>query len=248
MRTLYHQLLCPFSRAVRIVLGEKKLPFEMVEEHPWDRREDFLRLNPAGEVPVLVEPDGAVLSDSRSIAEYLDETLPDPPLLGHEPPIRAEVRRLIGWFDGKFCREVTVPLVGEKLMKRLRRTGDGPDSRLIRAGFTAIHEHISYIGWLAEERRWLAGDVFSWPTSPPPRICPASTISAMCRGNCQRRPKIGMRGSNRAPASARCWRTACPTFRRLNIIPIRISETDRYASRPVNSRSTYSGTFCVAGP
>ncbi|MDY0241109.1 MAG: glutathione S-transferase family protein [Rhodospirillaceae bacterium] len=161
MRTLYHQLLCPFSRAVRIVLGEKKLPFEMVEEHPWDRREDFLRLNPAGEVPVLVEPDGAVLSDSRSIAEYLDETLPDPPLLGHEPPIRAEVRRLIGWFDGKFCREVTVPLVGEKLMKRLRRTGDGPDSRLIRAGFTAIHEHISYIGWLAEERRWLAGDVFS---------------------------------------------------------------------------------------
>ena len=52
MRTLYHLWLCPFARKVRIVLAEKKLPFELEIEKVWERREEFLALNPAGEVPV----------------------------------------------------------------------------------------------------------------------------------------------------------------------------------------------------
>ena len=116
MRTLYHLPLCPFSRKVRLVLGEKKLPFELVTEKVWEQRPDFMALNPAADVPVLVEPEGAALSDSVAITEYLDELQPDPPLLGKDPLVRAEVRRLQGWFDGKFNREVTINLVGEKLV------------------------------------------------------------------------------------------------------------------------------------
>ena len=70
MRTLYHSWICPFSRKVRIVLAEKKLAFETVIERPWEQRPEFLALNPAGEVPVLVEPDGSVLSDSTAVTEY----------------------------------------------------------------------------------------------------------------------------------------------------------------------------------
>ena len=39
----------------------------------WERRPEFLALNPAGEVPVLIEPDGTVLADTTAIVEYLDE-------------------------------------------------------------------------------------------------------------------------------------------------------------------------------
>jgi glutathione S-transferase len=163
MRTLYHLWICPFSRKVRIVLGEKKLAFEMVVEKPWEQRPEFLDLNPSGDVPVLVEPNGAVLVDSAAITEYLDECQPDPPLLGHDLLIRAEVRRLVGWFDTKFNQEVTVNLVGEKILKRQMgyNVAGGPDSRAIRMGYSYIRDHLAYISHLTDHRRWLAGEDFS---------------------------------------------------------------------------------------
>lgn len=161
MRTLYHHPLCPFSRKVRVVLAEKKLEFEAHVERYWERRDDFIALNPASEVPVLVEAGGTVLCDSTAICEYLDEVHREPPLLPADAETRAEVRRLVGWFDGHFYRDVTANLVGEKVQKRLVNGQSAPDSRLIRAGFTAIHQHLDYIGWLTERRTWLAGNHFS---------------------------------------------------------------------------------------
>jgi glutathione S-transferase len=161
MRVLYHQWLCPFSRKVRVVLAEKKLPFEMVVEPVWEKRSAFVALNPANDVPVLVEEDGAVLSDATAIAEYLDEMFPDSTLIGDDLLFRAEVRRLAGWFDGKFNREVTVNLVGEKVVKRQMGFDGSPDSHAVRQGFAFLREHLAYLGRLADERRWLAGDAFS---------------------------------------------------------------------------------------
>jgi len=157
MRTLYHHPLCPFSRKVRIVLAEKKLDAELVAERAWEKRPEFLELSPWGEVPVLIEEGGTVLGDATAIAEYLDEVHREPPLLPTEPAARAEVRRLVGWFDAKFNREVTQPLLGEKVTKRLTQTSSEPDSRLIRAGYAAIHQHLDSIVWLTERRTWLAG-------------------------------------------------------------------------------------------
>jgi glutathione S-transferase len=117
-------------------------------------------MNPAGEVPVLVEPDGSIFSDGTAISEYLDETAPTPPLNGSTPAERAEVRRLVGWFDGKFNGEVTANLVGEKVLKRLMRTGY-PSSDAIRAGLGNIRYHLDYIGFLTERRNWLAGNRLS---------------------------------------------------------------------------------------
>lgn len=160
MLTLYHLWLSPFCRKVRITLAEKKLDFDLKSENPAERRAEFLALNPACDVPVLVEDGGPVISDSAAIVEYLEEIRPDAPLFPGGPADRAEIRRLVAWFDQKFNREVTENLVGEKLMKRLMRTG-APDSRAIRAGRENLHIHLDYIAWLTERRNWLGGEDFS---------------------------------------------------------------------------------------
>src|SRR5271170_357837 len=147
MRTLYHLWLSPFARKVRVILKEKHLEFEMRVEKVWERRPEFLALNPAGEVPVLVEPDGTALSDANVIAEYLEEVYPDRPLLGATATARAECRRLIAWFDIKFNREVTYNLVEEKMMKRFLGLGE-PSSQAIRAGYANIRYHLDYIGYV----------------------------------------------------------------------------------------------------
>ena len=55
MQTLFHHPFCPHSRFIRLALGEYGIEPRLVEEKVWDRREDFLVLNPAGTTPVLVE-------------------------------------------------------------------------------------------------------------------------------------------------------------------------------------------------
>jgi len=160
MRTLFHLWLSPQCRKIRLQLATKSLDFEMKVEKIWDRRPEFLAFNPAGSVPVLVEPDGRVVATHNAIVEYIEEIYPDPPLIGTEPAARAEVRRLAAWFDEKFGPEVTINLVDEKIMKRFLGMGE-PNSSAIRAGHANIHQHLDYIGWLMERRKWLAGDHFS---------------------------------------------------------------------------------------
>ncbi len=164
MRTLYHLWLCPFSRKVRIALSEKKLNYDLVIEKSWERRKAFLALNPAGEVPVLLEINdensNIVLADSSSICEYLEDSHPTPPLIDGAATDRAEIRRLIAWFDLKFYREVTRNLVDEKINKRFLGLG-APSSIAIRAGHSNIGTHLSYIEYLMERQNWLAGDKFS---------------------------------------------------------------------------------------
>lgn len=142
------------------MLAEKRLPFELRVERPWERREAYLALNPAGTVPTLEEDNGLVIADSTVICEYLDEAYPDVPLLGHTLAERVEIRRLAAWFDGKFANEVTHNLLGEKHMRRMSGRGN-PDPQAIRMGYTALRYHLDYIGWLAETRKCLAGSALS---------------------------------------------------------------------------------------
>ncbi len=160
MRLLYHLPLSAFSRKVRLVLSERRLPFELKLEKPWDRRPEYLEMNPAGTVPTLVEENGLVIPDSNVICEYLEEAYPDGALLGRTLAERVEVRRLIAWFDGRFHQEVTRNLVGEKFIKRLAGRGQ-PDVAAIRAGYANLKTHLAYLGWLGETRKWLAGNTLS---------------------------------------------------------------------------------------
>ncbi len=156
MNTLYHYPLSPFSRKVRLCLGEKKIEVGLVEEKYWEQDPDFLRRNPAGKVPVL-KMDGRTMSDSVAICEYLDETHPTPALFPKTADARCEVRRLVGWFDDKFYHEVTSKLIGERVYRKVMGTGY-PDSTNVKAGAKAVKYHLDYMARLLDERRWLAGN------------------------------------------------------------------------------------------
>ena len=159
MNRLYHFPLSPYCRKVRLTLAEKKIEVELVEERYWERSADFLRRNPAGKVPIL-KLDTKVLSESQAICEYLDETNPEPRLMPRDPDQRYEVRRLCAWFDDLFHDEVTSKLLYERVHKKLMGHGY-PDSKNIKFGAGRIKYHLDYMGWLLEQRRWLAGDAMS---------------------------------------------------------------------------------------
>lgn len=137
-------------------MAEKRIPFELRLEKVWERREEFLEMNPACTVPVLREANGFAIADSYAICEYLEEAYPETNLLGATPAERAETRRLVAWFDGKFAAEVTAHLLYEKQLKRLMGRGN-PDASAIRVGYANMRPHLEYLGWLAETRAWLAG-------------------------------------------------------------------------------------------
>jgi len=160
MWTLFHHPSAPGSRKVRIALSELGVPCQIELVSYWLRQPEFTRLNVAAEVPVLMLEDEQVVVGDQAICEFLDEVKPDHTLLGPSLEQRSETRRLLQWFDHKFSREVTDCIIGEKLVKRLARTGS-PHADTIRVGIANIHYHLDYIGWLVERRSWLAGNDFS---------------------------------------------------------------------------------------
>ena len=129
MWQLFQFPLCPFSRKVRLVLGEKGVAHELVRENPWERRDEFIDLNPAGETPVLVDTAASiVLIGSQPIVEYFDETVDKMPMIHGNSVARAEIRRLVEWYDEKLFREVVEPLMHERMRKRLV-SRESPDTR-----------------------------------------------------------------------------------------------------------------------
>lgn len=159
MNRLFHVPLSPFCRKVRLVLAEKRIEVELVEERYWEQDPDFLRRNPAAKVPVL-KIDGKMMAESMAICEYLEEKYPDPCLMPRDADGRYEVRRLVSWFDDKFHHEVTSKLLYERVNKKIMGQGY-PDSTNVKAGARAVKYHLDYMTWLLDHRRWLAGDAMT---------------------------------------------------------------------------------------
>ncbi len=123
MRTLIHHPLCPHSRFVRLALSEYGLPVRLAVERVWERREDFLLLNPAGTTPVLVVEGIGPAPGAWIISEYLDEVygreLGDRRLFPRATNQRIEVRRLAGWFNDKFFADVNGPVTNERYKQHM---------------------------------------------------------------------------------------------------------------------------------
>jgi glutathione S-transferase len=173
MMTLFHHPFCAHSRFVRLALGEYGIEVRLVEEQAWERRKEFLMINPAGTTPVLVAEAQPAVPGARVIAEYLDETygsergddrlLPKANGTGNGP--RVEVRRLTDWFNDKFFTEVSGPLATERVYRRLMPVsagGGAPDTDVIRAARHNIRYHLAYIDWLVRQRDYLAGERLSY--------------------------------------------------------------------------------------
>ena len=161
MWQLYQFPLCPFSRKIRLLMGEKNVAYDLVREDPWNASDQFTNLNAAGRTPVLVnEEKGIVLADSRAIAEYLEETVDRSPMINGTATGRAEIRRLVALFDENFYADVTQPLLNERMKKRIFFK-QPPDSRALRDAMRMAHGHLDYMDWLIDNRPWLAGSTMS---------------------------------------------------------------------------------------
>ena len=167
MANLFHHPLCAFSRSIRLALSECGVEVDLTEEKPWEWRQEFLALNPAGTLPVLVLDGGEPIAGAYAISEWLSDTLDERPIHGFHPfpgeaAPRAEVRRLVDWFHRKFQEEVTDYLVVEKVFRRFGPQSASPNMEAMRAGHDNLRYHLAYVGHLTETRSWLAGDTMSF--------------------------------------------------------------------------------------
>src|SRR5690606_6233590 len=161
MWRLYQFPLCPFSRKVRLLLSEKGVGYELWRENPWDASDEFWALNPAGRTPVLYDPERRLaLSDSRAICEFFEETVDKAAMINGTAANRAEIRRLVAWFDTQFYRDITAPLLNERMLKRVVHRA-APDGAALREAMKAAVGHLDYIDYLLDHRTWLAGATMS---------------------------------------------------------------------------------------
>jgi glutathione S-transferase len=161
MWQLYQFPLCPFSRKIRLLMGEKGIAYDLVREDPWAPSEMFPNLNAAGTTPVVVhEEKKIVLADSRAIGEYFEETIDTSPMINGTAAGRAEIRRLVALFDENFYTDVTAPLLLERMKKRLIYR-QPPSSAALRNAMKNAHGHLDYMDWLIDNRPWLAGSTMS---------------------------------------------------------------------------------------
>ena len=161
MWQLFQFPLCPFSRKVRLLLGEKGVGYELVRESPWERRDEFLDMNPTGRTPVMVNSaQGLILIDSVAICEYFEETVAPSPMINGTAANRAEIRRLVAWFDQQFHEDVVAPLMNERMKKRLIARAS-PDGGVLREAMKNALNHLDYTDYLLDHRNWLGGATLS---------------------------------------------------------------------------------------
>ncbi|PJA32859.1 MAG: stringent starvation protein A [Zetaproteobacteria bacterium CG_4_9_14_3_um_filter_53_7] len=91
MIKLYSDPQCPDSHRTRIVLAEKELPVDTKELESDNLPADFLKINPYGKLPTVIDRD-IVFFESSVVNEYLDERYPHPPLKPGSPAERAQMR------------------------------------------------------------------------------------------------------------------------------------------------------------
>lgn len=165
MPKLLHFTLDPYSRRARLALAEYGEACVLAEERPWAPTQSLFDLNPSGTLPVLVEENGLAICGIEALSEYLEETRGSRfSLMAGSAFARAEIRRLIAWFDVKFYTEVTEPLVSEKAVRRFltaEQGGGAPDMARVRQARLNLKSHLDYVAYLVEERSWLAGDDLS---------------------------------------------------------------------------------------
>ena len=116
----------PFVRKISVILLEKAIPFEFVNEFPYNDVNGVAQYNPLGKVPALVTDDGECWYDSQIIAQYLEQLGVAPNMLPAEPQAALKMRQLEALADG--VMEAALALVREKT----RPAAQQSESELLR--------------------------------------------------------------------------------------------------------------------
>jgi glutathione S-transferase len=144
---LVTSLTSPYGRKVRVVLLEKKIPFQLQVENPWQPDSPIAEFNPLGKVPVLVLEDGVSVFDSRVIVEYLDHVSPVAHLIPTEPKSRMMVRGVEALADG--VTDAAVALFLERKRAPEQQSGDWMmlQEKALFRGLEALSEALGEKPW-----------------------------------------------------------------------------------------------------
>jgi len=157
MLTLYDYPDCPFSQKVRVVLAEKDLEYEkiFVDLRKQEQKSpDFLRLNPYGKVPVLIDED-EVMYESTVINEYLEDEYPIPRLMPEDSGGRARVRLLEDYCDNSFIPATTT------LLAQLRKTEAERDAQRVEQAREDLRRGLYYLSDRLAGYDYLVGKEFT---------------------------------------------------------------------------------------
>ncbi|MFC7419941.1 glutathione S-transferase [Iodobacter arcticus] len=144
----------PFGRKVRIVLAEKRIEYQLIEDNPWSAESSISTLNPLGKVPVLLLDDGRTLYDSRVIVDFLDHSSPVGKLIPHDHRQAINTKRREVLADGISDAAVLIRL--EQI-----RPPHLQSTEWIALQQNKIEHGLEHIASELDEKKWWGGDLFS---------------------------------------------------------------------------------------
>lgn len=172
---LIGSLTSPYVRKVRIVMVEKKLDYEFVEENVWRADTSIQQFNPLGKVPCLIMEDGGAMFDSRVIVDYLDTLTPVGKLIPAQGRERAGVKSWEALADGVMDAAILVRL--EKTLRPVeQQSQDWIDRQMskVEAGLKAMSTGFAETPFCAGNQYTLAdvavGCALGWLTFRFPEI------------------------------------------------------------------------------
>jgi len=151
---LYTSRTSPYARKVRVVLAEKKIECEFIDEDPWSDDTAIPRIKPLGKIPVLMLDDGTVIYDSRVIVEYLDTVSPVSRLIPEPNRQRIAVRRWEALADG-IC-DAAIAIVREQKRPAKQQSKDWIDRH-----FRKIRLGVQVLAMELEDKTWCNGEGYS---------------------------------------------------------------------------------------
>ncbi|MCI0656200.1 MAG: glutathione S-transferase family protein [Acidobacteria bacterium] len=164
MLKLHHFDRSPFGWKARIVLAEKKVPYEVLVPENKSESAAFGKLNPFRLTPVLELEDGRTIYESTVISEYLEEVYPTPAMLPRDPYERARIRMLEDTTDQYFMQalrefrnnqyEYAPPFL-------IPKKADQVDQKLLEESKKKVHEHLARLEKELTGRTWFGGEIFS---------------------------------------------------------------------------------------
>ena len=157
MITLYHYYLCSSSRYIRLILEEQKIKYETQLENYWKPQKDFLQLNPAGHLPVIVNEENFPVIGANACIEYIKDLEVRSKLFVDDYREKAEINRLVHWFDVIFKKEVFDPIIYEKVFSG-KLDNITPNSENIRAALNNLDFHIQYFNHLLNSKNYFIKD------------------------------------------------------------------------------------------
>lgn len=151
---LIGSLTSPYVRKIRVLLLEKGIPFEFVNDPPWEPGNHVADFNPLGKVPALVADSGEIFFDSPIIADYLDTLGVYAPELPTDALEALRIKQLEALADG-------ITDAGVVWLLETRRAAEKQDAGVIDRHRAKVERGLNAFEACLQGKEWAHGGAFS---------------------------------------------------------------------------------------